>query len=155
MELDTGLTIISAICTVFTIVSTLKAKKYFTTVKTYFLIVKKQEIHSCLRVAVGEMQKFGSGCTESSIKGLSPKSHSSTCKKVQDLVSALRRNKNSLKIKYLKVDEVIEELDDLLMQFSKTTVIDTKSLMSNGKPLYDKLNELENHFDPSTSIPSP
>lgn len=140
MELDTGLTLISATCTVATICFTLTSKKYFARVQEYFQVVKKNEINSCLKIAVAEMKKFGAGCTEASIKGLSQKSHSNTCAKVQDLLSELRRNKKSLDSKSLQLDSVITQLDSLLTTFSQTTVINTKLLMLNGKPLYDKLS---------------
>lgn len=155
MELNTGLTLLSVVCTIATIYFTFTSKKYYSTVQQYFQIVKKNEIYNELKIAVAEMQKFGSGCTEASIKGLSSKSHSNTCNKVQKLISELRRNKKSLNSKSFKVEDIIIELDNLLIAFSQTTIIDTKLLMTNGKPLYNKLNELENHFDPSNSLPIP
>lgn len=155
MELNNGLTLISVVCTLATVYYTFASKKYFLTVQQYFNVVKKNEVHNHLKTAVTEMQKFGSGCTEFSIKGLSQKSHSTTCQKVQNLIAELRRNEKSLSSKSLKFDPIITELDNLLVIFSRTTVIQTNLLMTHGKPLYDKLNELENHFNPSSSIPSP
>lgn len=155
MELNTGLTLLSVVCTIATIYYTFTSKKYFKVVQGYLADVKKNQIYNVLKVAVAEMQRFGAGCTEASIKGLSPKSHSNTCSKVQNLLSELRRNKKSLNNKYFNVEGIIIELDNLLVAFSQTTIIDTKLLMTNGKSLYDKLNELENHFDPSNSLPPP
>ena len=155
MELNTGLTLLSVICTAATIYYAFTSKKYFTVVQEYFQTIKKNEINSILKVATIEMKKFGSGCTEASLKGLSSKSHTLTCSKVQDVISELRRNRKSLQTKSFKADEIVNELDRLLLSFSRTTVIEKHLLMTNGKPLYDKLNELESHFDPSSSIPLP
>ncbi|MGS0706062.1 hypothetical protein ACVBEE_05810 [Acinetobacter sp. ANC 3781] len=154
MELNTGLTLLSVVCTGATVYYTFTSKKYFTVVQEYFQTVKKHEINNTLKVAAAEMKKFGAGCTEASLKGLSPKSHSTTCSKVQDVISELRRNQKSLRTKSFKVDEIVNELDNLLLIFSRIAVVETSLLMTNGKPLYDKLNELESHFDPSTSIPT-
>ncbi|OAL78593.1 hypothetical protein AY606_09280 [Acinetobacter sp. SFB] len=155
MELNTGLTLLSVVCTGATVYYTFTSKKYFTVVQEYFQTVKKHEINNTLKVAAAEMKKFGAGCTEASLKGLSPKSHSTTCSKVQDVISELRRNQKSLRTKSFKVDEIVNELDNLLLIFSRIAVVETSLLMTNDKPLYDKLNELESHFDPSTSIPTP
>lgn len=155
MELDTGLTSLSVICTIATIYYTFTSKKYFLTVQEYFTVVKKNSVNTYLKTAAADMQKFGAGCTEFSLTGLSPKNHTNTCAKVQNLISELRRNKKLLSSKTFNVDEIIKELDDLLITFSQTTVTETKLLMANGKPLYDKLNELENHFDPASSLPHP
>lgn len=155
MELNTGLTLLSVVCTLATVYYTFTSKKYFLTVQQYFNVVRKNKVHNNLKIAVAEMQKFGSGCTDFSIKGLSQKSHSIRCFKVQNLISELRRNKKSLNSKSLKLDPIIIELDNLLINFSRLAVTDTNLLMTHGKPLYDKLNELENHFDPSSSLPSP
>jgi len=154
MELNTGLTLLSVVCTGATVYYTFTSKKYFTVVQEYFQTVKKHEINNTLKVAAAEMKKFGAGCTEASLKGLSPKSHSTTCSKVQDVISELRRNQKSLRTKSFKVDEIVNELDNLLLIFSRIAVVETSLLMTNGKPLCDKLNELESHFDPSTSIPT-
>ena len=155
MELDTGLTLISVVCTAATVYFTLTSKKYFSTVQEYFQIVKKNEINDSLKNAVAEMKKFGAGCTEASLKGLSNKSHSTTCSKVQELIAILRRNKKALSNLSFELDDTINELDTLLSIFSQTKVIETALLMTNGKPLYDKLNDSESHFDPSSSLPSP
>lgn len=155
MNLDTGLTLISAICTIVTVYYTFIAKKYYLLVKEYFSGVKRNLAYSHLITAVAEMQKFGAGCTSSSLKGLSSKSHSSSCIKVQNFISELRRSKQLLNTKTVDINNIIMELDQLLLNFSAVEVVETESLMKNGKALYNKLNELENHFDPISSIPSP